>query len=137
MAVHSIFFGVKTCPLQNVGVHVVNVWSVFSLTLLFKQAMVIFAIRPWIACKTGCGNGLLKTQNLTMAFLKSRLWPWLACEACHGHGLLVKLAMAMACLQSKPWLCHSLQARYFSTRRLYGETGRWEAVGAYDDVIWA
>jgi hypothetical protein len=27
------FFGVDTCPLQNVGVHVVKFWSAFSLTL--------------------------------------------------------------------------------------------------------
>jgi hypothetical protein len=32
-AVHFIFFGVDTFPLQNVGVHVVKVWSAFSLTL--------------------------------------------------------------------------------------------------------
>jgi hypothetical protein len=32
-AVHSIFFGVDTFALQNVGVHVVIVWSAFSLTL--------------------------------------------------------------------------------------------------------
>jgi hypothetical protein len=32
-AVHSIFFGVVTFPLKNVGVHVVKVWSAFSLTL--------------------------------------------------------------------------------------------------------
>ena len=33
-AVHSIFFGVQTCLLQNFGVHVVKVWSAFSLTQL-------------------------------------------------------------------------------------------------------
>jgi hypothetical protein len=32
-AFHSIFFGVDTFPLQNVEVHVVKVWSAFSLTL--------------------------------------------------------------------------------------------------------
>jgi hypothetical protein len=31
-AVHSIFFGVDTFALQNVRVHVVKVWSAFSLT---------------------------------------------------------------------------------------------------------
>ena len=31
-AAHSIFLGVDTFPLQNVGVHVVKVWSAFSLT---------------------------------------------------------------------------------------------------------
>jgi hypothetical protein len=31
-AVYSIFFGVDTFPLQNFGVHVVKVWSAFSLT---------------------------------------------------------------------------------------------------------
>jgi predicted transporter len=36
-AVHSIFFGVDTFPLQNVEVHVVKVWSAFSLALLFLQ----------------------------------------------------------------------------------------------------
>jgi hypothetical protein len=33
--VHSIFFGVDTFPLQIVGVHVVKVWSAFSLTHFF------------------------------------------------------------------------------------------------------
>jgi hypothetical protein len=39
MAVHSIFFGVDTCSLQNVGVHEVKVWSAFSLTLCLSQPL--------------------------------------------------------------------------------------------------
>jgi hypothetical protein len=45
-AVHSIFFffGLDTFPLQNFGVHVVKVWSAFSLTQ--EKCTFFFGLGP-------------------------------------------------------------------------------------------
>jgi hypothetical protein len=53
-AVHSIFFGMDNFPLQNVGVHVVKVWSAFSLTLFLHvgtHQTCIQLSQLYITCK--------------------------------------------------------------------------------------
>jgi hypothetical protein len=63
-AVHFIlFFGVDTCPLQNVGVHVVKVWSAFSLTqnivvAVLQGLMTGLQLSPLDLLQRGVPSGL-------------------------------------------------------------------------------
>jgi hypothetical protein len=57
------FFGVDTCPLQNVGVHVVKVWSAFSLTqnivvAVLQGLMTGLQLSPLDLLQRGIPSGL-------------------------------------------------------------------------------